>query len=565
MSTFAPDWAWEMLDIGAQTDQRSIKRAYSRLLKLNRPEDDPAAFQVLHQAYQAALAYAAEAEREQEQQRTGDDAAVGPAPQHPAPSPVSLDKTAPVLQTIDIDDPHAQAQQLWQRFLSLPQDAIDERMALLETDAALEGFATRDAVELLALHMAADPGCEPRLRARLAGHFGWRDGMGQLARHDPALCAMAAAQLRADSGLEELWAQQADDEVLAYLLAPDVADGKGRTRDRGFHRAMRARIDSLRWQYPDVIEHRLVPGVFAWWENYVATKKYFEQTALWSVAIGVLLFFFAQWPLALSTGGLVALFFACVGVTTGVIAWLTICPPQALLAAYAAFRYAHLEPILYQRRYEARWQHGWLAGLIALSPLLALDQPGDALRWLVSAGLTACAAVSVFAASAAIPPARIYVSLLIAAVAGFIMQHSGFAHFGYACYPFAICLSLLAAQSGEPLYDALGLSKRRRFNMRVGWLASLLLLYLGAAMQALPSTAIAMAAILLLVAGAVMARAKFHAWITWPAIVGIKLATASGSSGSFLSTMSAQVSCLVTLIGIFAVFMFVNMLTDETD
>lgn len=49
---------WAILQIDASADSRTIKRAYARLLKLNRPDDDPEGFQRLHQAYKTALSQA---------------------------------------------------------------------------------------------------------------------------------------------------------------------------------------------------------------------------------------------------------------------------------------------------------------------------------------------------------------------------------------------------------------------------------------------------------------------------------------------------------------------------
>lgn len=46
---------WDVLGIVPGTDRLAIKRAYSKRLKITRPEDDPAAFQALYEAYQAAL------------------------------------------------------------------------------------------------------------------------------------------------------------------------------------------------------------------------------------------------------------------------------------------------------------------------------------------------------------------------------------------------------------------------------------------------------------------------------------------------------------------------------
>lgn len=49
------DWV-ALLGLDADADERAIKRAYARQLRVTRPEDDPVAFQRLHVAYQAALA-----------------------------------------------------------------------------------------------------------------------------------------------------------------------------------------------------------------------------------------------------------------------------------------------------------------------------------------------------------------------------------------------------------------------------------------------------------------------------------------------------------------------------
>ena len=48
---------WEVLGIARFSDKKTIKTAYAKQLKLNRPDDDPQAFQTIHRAYQAALSW----------------------------------------------------------------------------------------------------------------------------------------------------------------------------------------------------------------------------------------------------------------------------------------------------------------------------------------------------------------------------------------------------------------------------------------------------------------------------------------------------------------------------
>lgn len=46
---------WDILSIAETSDKRDIKRAYSRKLKVTRPDKNPEAFQKLHEAYKSAL------------------------------------------------------------------------------------------------------------------------------------------------------------------------------------------------------------------------------------------------------------------------------------------------------------------------------------------------------------------------------------------------------------------------------------------------------------------------------------------------------------------------------
>ena len=52
------NWAYALLELTPDADERSVKRAYAKRLRITRPDDDPAAFQQLHEAYKAALEWA---------------------------------------------------------------------------------------------------------------------------------------------------------------------------------------------------------------------------------------------------------------------------------------------------------------------------------------------------------------------------------------------------------------------------------------------------------------------------------------------------------------------------
>lgn len=48
-------WPFEALGIDADADERTVRRAYARLLKRHRPDDDPEGFQRINEAYQACM------------------------------------------------------------------------------------------------------------------------------------------------------------------------------------------------------------------------------------------------------------------------------------------------------------------------------------------------------------------------------------------------------------------------------------------------------------------------------------------------------------------------------
>lgn len=83
---------WQVLDLTPDADERSIKRAYARLLKIHRPDENPNEFQRLREAYEASLAEARW--REQSEEEFGDAPVVISAPTvefsplAEAPSPV---------------------------------------------------------------------------------------------------------------------------------------------------------------------------------------------------------------------------------------------------------------------------------------------------------------------------------------------------------------------------------------------------------------------------------------------------------------------------------------------
>lgn len=80
-------WSYDHLDLSEDADARAIKRAYARLLKTVRPDEDPEGFQRLHEAYKAALQVCARRAAMEAAEEEDDDAAPEPGsagPDRPA-------------------------------------------------------------------------------------------------------------------------------------------------------------------------------------------------------------------------------------------------------------------------------------------------------------------------------------------------------------------------------------------------------------------------------------------------------------------------------------------------
>lgn len=79
---------FNILGIAADADERTIKLAYAKLLKLTRPDDDPEGFQRLNQAYRQAL-------KVEQSRKAGSTARRGPAFSQPIVATLKLSPHAP--------------------------------------------------------------------------------------------------------------------------------------------------------------------------------------------------------------------------------------------------------------------------------------------------------------------------------------------------------------------------------------------------------------------------------------------------------------------------------------
>ncbi|QNM97352.1 J domain-containing protein [Chitinimonas koreensis] len=111
---------WHILGIAATADEREVKRAYAKLLKTTRPEDDPDAFQRLRDAFEAAL-WAAD-----ELRGKGEGAEADDAERDPREVAIEAELRPRIEKLADLNE----------------QGTAEEAMA--ELDALLDAYALRD-------------------------------------------------------------------------------------------------------------------------------------------------------------------------------------------------------------------------------------------------------------------------------------------------------------------------------------------------------------------------------------------------------------------------------------
>ena len=173
---------WQVLGIAETRDERDIKRAYARQLKLNRPEDGAAAFQRLRDAYDHALRFAAHGQERQAPAASA-AAATAPAPATPAAGKIDFGKAPPAASPAMTADPRKEAQILWQEWLASGNGI---KLSTLEKREAMTHLAVREEFERLALRYCATAACHDAIRDRVIEHYQWDPRLPQLPEMDAA-------------------------------------------------------------------------------------------------------------------------------------------------------------------------------------------------------------------------------------------------------------------------------------------------------------------------------------------------------------------------------------------
>ena len=466
MDSGADSWLrsqWDILGTEPTGDERAIKRAYASRLKVTRPEDDPAAFQLLRQAYEYAL-YCAGQEHEHA---------------HGSPAPVLAGQA--VTQGMASSSPDA-VQLATQAFLAWRDNnhvqPLESLAALAASDAFLS-FAVREQFERLALDYCASEICGDEERDALVEHFDWQRRFQHLEKINREDAHAAMGRFNAARSHEFLlYGDHQYRAALKVLLAPRPPAYSGLLGDKVFTRTVLELITRLHWQHPDFLAYRVNPEVLDWWERHASAKRYFVDTAVHSFIAGLALFVITLVCERLRRGEAIEHFTAMAFFGTQALAFATFAalalrPPRKLLAWLTQFKERHLDIYLHQRRYQAIWQLGWLVPFVLLSLPLFLPVSYRPLFYVLYLGLPVCTMLALFAASVVLRWYHMLLLIVVAFLSAVLMLNSGFRGYGSGVlFWFCICLLAQALRGGLPLFLASGWRPARLRTMRLAWLCS---------------------------------------------------------------------------------------------
>ncbi|PHV18507.1 hypothetical protein CSQ90_01930 [Janthinobacterium sp. BJB303] len=343
---------WDILDTAPTGDERALKRAYAKRLKVTRPEDDPAAFQELRDAYEYALRHAPRFAAELAERHAmpaaerpeSDPARLPPALASGLKTDTGLTPPAP-MQTPAVDipaeapaaelwgvladaaqethaaqeapaelwgvpdepapecmpppeqwgvvaiDPVEEAASLWQAFLeqSRRRDAAAVLAGFLEREELLN-LDVREEFDVCALRYCASAGYNLSLRNALFEQLGWEYDFSYLARRHGDLVRAAVQRYRADRSFAHFSDNRDSYPGLDCILSQQPPSAYVRQMlDRKFNLQLRGLLQTIRWQHGDMLAYKLDTDLFEQWEQAVFSRRYFKQTAFASAGLGFVL------------------------------------------------------------------------------------------------------------------------------------------------------------------------------------------------------------------------------------------------------------------------------------
>ncbi|WP_139179223.1 J domain-containing protein [Janthinobacterium sp. YR213] len=544
---------WAILGTEPTGDERTLKRAYAKRLKVTRPEDDPAAFQELREAYEYALRHAhlfaeelpeppaAEAEAEAPEAPPMEPADLWGVIDEPAQEPpaelwgvIAQEQTPPPEQWgVVAIDPAQEADNLWQGCLALTRHAdAGEVLARILQDDAMLNLDVREEFDLCALRYCASAGYKLPLRQALFEQLGWDHDFSYLARSHADLVRGAVQRYRADRSFAHFSDNRDSYPGLDCIMSQQPPSAYARQLfDQKFNLQLRELLHAIRWQHGEMLAYKLDTDLFEQWEQAVHAKRYFKQTALASGGLGFVLHFMLAGVLDAagfklgdtaayaSLLGFQALAFALLAMHA--LRW-----PAPLFARFDTLQEALQErlPTLWQR--PGLRQLGWIVPYLLLALLLFLPERSETMRLVTAAGLCASALLAYAMNRQLLHGMLLLLCLGLSLFAAMFMSGKGPAALAIGeAMPLIFCLAALALRSATGLYGDCGFPEALLPRLRAAWLigcAGLLsLLYV----QQLPAALVGAALYAWSCAGLLFSPTDFKWKTIWPVVLVPSLAS----------------------------------------
>jgi hypothetical protein len=545
---------WEILGTEPTGDERALKRAYAKRLKVTRPEDDPAAFQELRDAYEYALRHAHLFAGELPETQAA-EAAVAETPEAPSMEPADLwgviDEPAqqahaelwgviaqdqappPELWGVVAIDPVQEAANLWQGCLAWMRhaDAGDALARMLQDDAMLN-LDVREEFDLCALRYCASAGYDLALRQALFEQLDWEHDFSYLARSHADLVRAAVQRYRADRSFAHFSDNRDSYPGLDCIMSQQAPSAYARQLfDEKFTLQLRELLHAIRWQHGEMLAYKLDTDLFEQWEHAVHGKRYFKQTALASGGLGFVLHFMLAGVLdaagfKLGDTAAYASLLGFQALAFAVLAMHALRWPAPMFARLDSLQEALQDrlPVLWQ--WPGLRQLGWIAPYLVLALMLFLPERSDTMRLVTAGGLCASALLAYAMNRQLLHGMLLLLVLGMSLFAAMFMSGKGQSALAIGdAMPMMFCLAALALRSATGLYGDCGWPEALLPRLRAAWLigcAGLLsLLYV----QQLPAALVGAALYAWSCAGLLFSPTDFKWKTIWPVVLVPSLAS----------------------------------------